>query len=309
MKRKLISLLLILCLSAGLLAGCVQYPIGHLSDYSALPAATAAETEPTETEPPVTEPPATEPPVTEPPMTERPVTEPPARPQTADACFNKVEDKTCDHFSNQTIEILFRVRSVVRRDLSTGTEEILFTLPQNDAIDISLIGVTENRLYFGWNEVEDWWGVDVYSLDYRGSDRKEHGQYWAPHFENGWLVLLGFRSDVSPTEMLLIDRNDRVIVSESRDTVWDAAVSGKSVYYIYIEGYDDSYTYGEREGEWNYDLIRVDPDGSQSLVTVFTGRRSPYTSAHIYKGVICFGETGEYYDLITLAPTSQPTYP
>ncbi len=73
MMKRVLWLLLVVCLSLTLLVAC-QISFGPATETPTTPAPTT----PAPTTPPVTEPPVTEPPVTEPPVTEPPVTEPPA---------------------------------------------------------------------------------------------------------------------------------------------------------------------------------------------------------------------------------------
>lgn len=287
MKRKLITVLLALCLLASLLAGCINISLPSVNPTKTAATEAAPETAaPTETAPEATAVPTEAPSAT---------------------AFVRVADTSCDRFSNQIVEVLFRQNgNVVLRDFSSGQERTLFTLPPDENITISLIGVTDQRLYFGWNEVEDWWGVDVYSVDYTGGDRQELGSSWDPTFDNGWLLLLGFRSDVSATELLLIDRSDRIVAEEQNGAVWDAKAVGGSVYYLFVEDMPTEWPYDAPEGGCKYDLIRVDPSGEKTVLKVFAGIPNYYSPAFINEGVICLYDTNEFYDLLTLEPTKNP---
>ena len=301
--KKLICVILTLCLLASLLAACGGAAPGQLPIDPLKPAQTEAASEAQETAAPETDAPASEAPATEAPGQ----TEAPLPPQ--DAYFVRVADESCDRYTNQAVEVLFRERpgDVICRDVETGAEQTLFTVEADDTIFISLIGVTENRLYFGWNEVEDWWGVNVYSVDYQGGNRAEYGSAWDPSFENGWLLLLGFRSDVSPTELLLIDRNDQTAAFDDTGAVWDAAVVGRSVYYLYVENMPESWPYEDPAEGWNVDLVCVDANSDCAVLKVFGGQPTAYSPAFFNGSVICFYETNEYYDLFTLEPTTRPT--
>lgn len=208
-------------------------------------------------------------------------------------------------FRNDTTEIRFASGSVIRKDLASGAETQLFPVAYGDDVNYHLIGVTENRLYFAWNEVEDWWGWEVYSVDYSGSQRQELGEFWDPSFDCGWLVLYGFRSDVSPTELRVIDRNDRIVIDEERGCVWDGEFVGESFEYLMIEDYPDNPWETERPEGWTTNLIRLDPDGTQTVLKSFLAETF-YSPASIYEGVIIFMETNEFYDLYTLEPVPNP---
>ena len=290
-KKKLLTILLALCLTASLLTGCVGDLPGN---------------EPSEAPPQTSEAPETESPETDAPVqteaTEAPALEPAPY-------FTMVADESCNHFTNEAIDILFRPdRSVVRVDLATGEEETLFTVgAPNDGLLMSLIGVTADRLYFGWNEAEDWWGVDVYSVDYRGGDQRDFGSAWEPSFEDGWLVLLGFRSDVSPTEMMLISPYDEVVAQDQTGAVWDAMVYEDAAYYIFIQNLDeDPWAREEAGATWTFSVIEVDADGRWTEIGAFGGMPHYYSPAFFNGTVICFYELNEYYDLLTMQPTEKP---
>lgn len=296
MNKKLISALLALCVLASLLAGCG----------AAQGQPSAGPTKPAQTEI-ASEAPATDAPASETPATDLPEqTDEPTPPE--DLYFVRVADESCDRYSDGYSEILFREQTgdVICRSIESGAEQTLFTIEPDDTIFISLIGVTENRLYFGWNEVEDWWGVDVYSVDYSGRNRSELGSAWDPSFEDGWLLLLGFRSDVSPTELLLIDRDDQIAAADASGAVWDAVVVDRTVYYLSVENMPESWPYEDPAEGWNIDLIRIEPNSDRTVVNVFGGQPSAYSPAFFRGDVICFFDTNEFYDLFTLEPTTRP---
>lgn len=285
--RKTIAVIVAACLLAGLLFGCSVPAPTPTETPTEAPATTAQTKMPTEA------------------PTEQ--TEAPTEPPAADEYFVMVEDESCNHYTNGAVDILFRQDgSVVRADLASGAEETLFTVDVSDDILIRLIGVTNDRLYFGWNEAEDWWGVNVYSVDYQGRDRKEFGEAWDPLFEGGWLILLGFRSDVSPTELLLIDRYDEIVAEDQTGAVWDAVTLDESVYYVAVEDFPGAAAYDESEGGRNYELVRADADGTVTVLKVFENRASAYSPAFFMGDVLCFYTENEFYDVRTLEPTTDP---
>ena len=293
MNKKAILMLLALCLTVSLLAGCA-------GSSGELPVSESAEAPQQASEAPETDAPATDAPL-QTDATELSALEPAPY-------FTMVADESCNHFTNEAVDILFRSdRAVVRVDLATGREETLFTVAPDDGILISLIGVTADRLYFGWNEIEDWWGVDVYSVDYQGGNRQEFGSAWEPSFEDGWLVLLGFRSDVSPTEMMLISPFDEVVAQDQTGAVWDATVYGDAAYYIFIRNLDEDPWAREEAGEtWTFSVIEVDSAGGWTEIGAFDGMPHYYSPAFFNGNVICFYDLDEYYDLLTMQPTEKP---
>ena len=287
MMMKYISVLLTVCLLAGLLAGCILTPESPPIDPTVTAQAEIA---------------------TEAPETAAPQTDATEQIEPGDTVFELIADESCNRYGNQIVEIVFDKNdgSVICREIETGAEQTLFTLETDNTINLSLIGVTENRLYFGWNEIEDWWGVNVYSLDYQGGDPVDYGSAWEPSFENGWLLLLGFRSDVSPTEMLLIDRDDQIAAEDETGAVWDATVTDGAVYYLCVEDMPADWTADAPEGGCRYDLVRIEPNSDMTVVKVFEGLPSYYSPAFFNGDVICLYETNEYYDLFTLEPTDKP---
>lgn len=295
--KKLIAFLLILSLIAALLIGCGSAPKKPAQDEEDDRSGESEETDAPETEdlPDETEEPSEAP------------TEPSEEQPEEDTVFVLTDDLSCNHFTNGTVDIMFREDgSVVRVNAAAEQLQTLFTVEPNDEIFTRLIGVTDHRLYFGWNENEDWWGVNVYSVDYRGEDRQELGEAWDPSFEDGWLILLGFRSDVSSTELLLINRYDEIVAEDQSGAVWDAAVLDGSVYYVIVEDYPGAAGSDEKEGGWNYDLVRADPNGDKTVLKVFEGRSSLYSPAFLNGDVLCFYMDDEFYNVFTLEPTESP---
>lgn len=183
----------------------------------------------------------------------------------ADPYFSKVDGV----FTNSVVEIFMETGSVIRREIASGNEKILYTPEQPAGTTLELIGVTEQRLYFGWNEEEDWWGLDVYSTDYQGGGRKDLGTAWDPEFHDGWLFLYGFRSDVSPTELRIIDRNDKIVLDELKGAVWSGAIINGSFYYVWIKDIPENWEEQYHMTDVTYQVIRLDPDNSSTVLTSF----------------------------------------
>lgn len=288
--KKSIAVLFVLVLSVSLLAGCVRI---------ALPSV-----DPTN---PAPNPPATELPATDATETAE-ATE--ATEAASDACFEIIPEDGCNHYTNGSVDVVYRMDtgSVVKVYLAAGTEEPLFTVAPSDDVLCAMIGVTNDRLYFGWNEVEDWWGLNVYSVDWQGQDRQEFGSAWDPFFEEGWLRLMGFRTDVSSTELLLINYNDEIVYEDTDlGAVWDAVVLDGSVYFVTVEDLGpEPWSAPAREGGWNYDLFRADVDGTITLLKVFEGQQNFYTAAFFIGDVLCIYESDLFFNVRTMEPTTDP---
>lgn len=200
---------------------------------------------------------------------------------------------------------------ILKMDLSTGETESLFTLDPSDEIETLLIGVTENRLYLGWNEVEDWWGENVYSVNYRNEDRMDIANALEYSFANGLLVLENFRTDVRPVTVQVIDGRDRKVADYN--VCWCSAFVDGSLYFVYMPELQE---YGKFEGvpaefrdrdvTLSYAVCRVDPDGS---VTELGAIQRNYPNGWNMESAwidpethtISFDYTGLCYDLFTLA--------
>lgn len=210
-------------------------------------------------------------------------------------------------FSNQAVEIRLAGENICQKDLSTGEESVLFSLEKDDSIDLYLVGVTNRRLYFGWKQTEEWWGLQVYSVDYQGKDRQNFEGDWRVNQSGGWLVFESFHTDVSQVKMILIDRDDKVVYEEPTYSVWATTVVDESVYYVYIEDVPTSNTFEavQAREDWVYDLIRIDADGTKTVLKSFYVN-DYYTPVSLNQNTICFFERGEYYDLFTLEPVDPP---
>lgn len=172
------------------------------------------------------------------------------------------------YFSNGLTEIWMQDNDVLKKDLNSGELETLFTLASEEGITTRLVGVTENRLYFGWNETEDWWGVNVYSVDYHGESRREIAS--DPQdvvCQGGWIQMVSFHTDVRQYTLKVIDRNDETVVDVKE--CWASAVTDDALYYIYVPALQDWDEYGMDEAERDallqhvqYDVCRVNADSS-----------------------------------------------
>lgn len=276
----LIAALLILCCSCQIVIPALPAQSTQSTAATAAPSTEAPSTAAPKTEAPSTEPPQTAPATTEAPpvvtTTEAPpvvtTTEAPPVVTTTEAPGPEADPyytKTGDVFTNSVLEFRLEDGDILCKDLASGKEEVLFSPEQPAGTTLSLIGVTDKRLYFGWNEEDDWWGLDVYSVDHKGKDRQELGQYWDPEFEGGWLFLMGFRSDVSPTELRIIDRNDKIIFDDSRGSVWSGMMFGESFYFTFIKDLPESWEEQYAMTDVTYQVLRLDPDNSINQLSSF----------------------------------------
>lgn len=97
----------------------------------------------------------------------------------------------------------------------------------------ALFAVTQERLYFIYDDPEEWWGIQVFSYTVEGDDFQDLGGGWEAEFKDGMILLESFRSDVSPKYVTVIDAHDRTLVSKA-DT-WDAAIYNGAVYYLAVD--------------------------------------------------------------------------
>ena len=205
-------------------------------------------------------------------------------------------------YTNNAVEIRYDGVGVRQRELPDGEERLLFSLERTAENNYYLFGVTENRLYFSCHnpDPEVWWGLTVFSVNYQGGDRQELGSLWDPYFGDGWVVLRSFASDVRPNSAKIFNRNDELVVEEPKERVWAVAAVDGSLYRIHVKEYPKE----GGDSEWSEELIRQDPDGTQTVLMQFpvSGDYDGYgIEANIYNGVICFGDpSGDLYDLYTL---------
>lgn len=215
------------------------------------------------------------------------------------------------YFSDGSTRIWQENDAVLKKDLSTGEIETLFSLEPNAEIETALQGVTANRLYFGWNKAGNWWGKNVYSVDYRNEDRMEIGNALEYSFANGLLVLKNFHTDVRPVTVQVIDGRDRKVADYN--VCWCSAFVDGSLYFVYMPELQE---YGKLEGvpaelrdrdvTLSYAVCRVDPDGS---VTELGAIQRNYPNGWNMESAwidpethtISFDYTGICYDLFTLA--------
>lgn len=102
-----------------------------------------------------------------------------------------------------------------------------------DCATITLLAVTDNRLYFVYDDPEEWWGVEVTSCTHTGEDVRSEMQGCEAFYEGGYIVLMSFRTDVSPHNVTVIDSHDDVLVADA--AAWDAAVYDGAVYYLPVD--------------------------------------------------------------------------
>ena len=178
------------------------------------------------------------------------------------------------YFSNAHTEIWMQNHDVLKKNLDSGEVETLFTLAPEEGIQTSLVGVTENRLYFGWNNADDWWGVYVYSVDYHGEDRTEIATTPQElHCKNGWIYMESFHTDVRQYTLKVIDHSDKTVVDI--EECWAHEVVNNALYYIYVPALQDWDEFGMENSERDalvqhvqYAVCRVDVDRSITTLGV-----------------------------------------
>ena len=207
-------------------------------------------------------------------------------------------------YTNNAAEIRYDGVGVWRRELPDGEERLLFSLERTAENNYYLFGVTENRLYFNCHnpEPEDWWGLTVFSVNHQGEDRQELGSWCDPYFDDGWVVLRSFASDVRPVSARIFNRNDELVFEEPEERVWAVEAVDGSLYCIWVK---ENPKEGE-DSEWSEELISLAPDGTQTVLMQIPtpSDHGDYgVEANIYNGVIWVGDpSGKLYDLYTFEP-------
>ena len=210
-------------------------------------------------------------------------------------------------FTNNAVELRYDGSAVLQRELPDGEERQLFPLERSDDTDYRLFGVGDQRLYFSCKnqeEPDNWWGLTVFSTDRRGGDRRELGDYWDCFFENGWMALRSFHTDVRPTTARVFNRSGELVFEEPEERVWAMKAVEGSLYLVWVKEHPQEGQSESGGSRWYDDVIRIDPDGTQSLllqIPVFTSPGDYGVEANIFNGVISFAGSG-LYDLYTLEP-------
>lgn len=173
--------------------------------------------------------------------------------------------------------------------LSDGTTGTVDASLQFDTETMSLLAVTDHRLYFIYDDPEDWWGIEVISCTYTGGNTQTEMSGCEAVYDSGYLVLKSFRTDISPHRLIVIDSHDTVLVSGA--TAWDAAVYRGAVYYLAVDG-ETWYTTPTHKMQ----LCRMDSSG-----TTVVAEYQVSACAYIDSGVLYLisqgtagGENGEF---------------
>ena len=241
--------------------------------------------------------------------------------------FVKLPVAERSYFSNGRTRIWDDNGTLMKKDLASGETETLFALETEAGNVIMPVGVTENRLYIGWNSAVRFMrgGVlVVYSVDYQNRDEKllmeeraeeyDQGEMQV-YFRDGFLVLETDQSDVGARQLRVIDRNDQIIADVQRG--WGEVVDD-SFYFIYAPDLQEYAAWLETADEEarqhvRYELCRIDHDGSRTEIGSVDGEAASYfyiyADAKEIIGQFPFdAEPDEYnqihLDLFTLQPTT-----
>lgn len=102
---------------------------------------------------------------------------------------------------------------------------------------ITLFAVTEQSLFFENTDPDrndwSWWGAEVFALDKNTYARTDYGDGLNGRYESGYVFLSGFRSDVSPTRLTVINSNDLTLIDDV--AIWTFTVLDGSVFYYAID--------------------------------------------------------------------------
>lgn len=194
----------------------------------------------------------------------------PREPVTRFEGFTRVEEEGRSYCTDGQTELWLEGDTVMKKELSTGETQALFTLTPEENTVTLLVGATAGRLYIGWNNAEAYQhigGLDVYSVDYQGRDRQELAQLRDVVCQDGWILLQESRTDVGMSALRIIDQNDQTLVNLNRS--WGGAVVEGRCWYIYAPRLEDwealeALSPEERDKLFQnmpYDVCRLDRDG------------------------------------------------
>lgn len=228
-------------------------------------------------------------------------------------------------FSDTHTRIWQEDGNILKKDLASGEVETLFSLAPNDEITTTLVGVTDNRLYFGWNNADDWRGVYVYSVDHHGEDKTEiAAEPQEVRCNGGWIYMVSFHTDVRQYTLKAIDRNDKTAVDIKE--CWASAVIDDALYYIYVPALQDwdksEMDEAERDAllqHVQYAVCCVDADSSIETLGFIDQEYDSYFQYHTNypsidqeQGEIVFyneeAETITRLDLSTLEPKAKTVW-
>lgn len=198
---------------------------------------------------------------------------------------------------------------VISVDAETGKLAVLVTV---DA-DATLFAVTKNRLYFHVPhqlDEYDTWGKDVFSYKANGGDYQLHDEAVDVDYQDGYILLTSYRSDVSPKYVTVIDSEDNTLISDVY--AWDAVIYNGAVYCCEI--YEDEYRAAEdayweawvESGDevaeyYTMSLCQVQSTGKTNFA-YFTMDCYSYAwidSENARMGICVRNDTVYYYDLLT----------
>lgn len=146
--------------------------------------------------------------------------------------FTAVYDAERTYFTDGQKQYWLEDSDVLEKDLNSGETRTLFSLEPDDKIRTELVGVTAQRLYFGWMYTDDGWGgLNVYSVDHQNRDRTELGERQEVTCRDGWILLESHRTDVSMSRLQVIDHDDSTVLTVQKS--WGGAVVDGRVWYIY----------------------------------------------------------------------------
>ncbi len=185
-------------------------------------------------------------------------------------------------------------KNVISVDLFTGN---VTSFPVDNAEDTSILAVTDERIYFVYDDVdaENWWGVNVYSCDHTGEDHKSFGGGLDVEAGDGYIVLKLYRSDVSPTSVTVIDKNDSIILDNA--DAWAATIYEGAVYSLAL---DVPFAFLEGKA-YEVHLTKIDSSEKTVIKDLVATEAGAYFGISDGK-VICTSGTGEKiaeYSLVT----------
>lgn len=144
-----------------------------------------------------------------------------------------------DHFCTNG-ELLYAANSkgeLICYDIAEGTGRVLAQLDGCSGLyEVQLFAVDNTGIFYvGTQESdEDWFGYTVTGFDVNGNRVFNYGSNWNCVQSEGMILFSGFRSDVSPFRLTVLDENGGYILHEEASIVWGGAMADDAFYYVTV---------------------------------------------------------------------------
>ena len=210
-----------------------------------------------------------------------------------DDYFSKFTVNNQDYFSDTHIRIWEKNGSVYKKDLASGQTGTLNIFDSDSDIETTLLGVTADRLYYGWRDDRDFapgayfvYSVDYFNqdrIDYHNQDLEEYGNgLQVVEFWNGRMILKSWTPDDRPIALCVIGRNDQVIL-QSKESHGGVEIESNYYFICAAEPLQEEAFLSQSDDllkQTKYEVYRMNPDGD-------------YESIGTLEGYLCYGLTSD----------------